>query len=300
VLSVSPQDFATNVAPTTPVKIQFSKAMNPASLPASVRVTQDGEEIFGALETLDSDHAVQFTPKVPYQAGSRIDVFVLTTAADPAGLTINQTWQSRFTVAGTAGQSGETLLSVARTGFGGSVVPDAALALVFDHDLAAATVVGENLWLRAGQRRIAGTATLRDARTILFQPAEPLDAGEQYVLTAGPGLRSIEGYANEPREFAFRVDPTAPEVRVESVEYTSPRTLRIRFTGAVSDASADRLKVLDAEGYAVPVSARFSIDGREWLLSLPSARPVRLLFDGVEDRCGRRLPREDRAPGVAR
>lgn len=300
VVSVSPGEWATNVAPTTPIKIQFNKAMNTASLPASVRITQDGEEIFGALETLDSDHAVQFTPKVPYQAGSRIDVFVLTTAADPDGLALYQRWQSRFTVAGTAGQTGETLLSVARPGFGGSVVPDAALALVFDHDLAAGSVSEENLWLRAGQRRIAGTATLRDARTIHFQPAEPLDAGEQYVLTAGPGLRSIEGYANEPREFAFRVDPAAPAVRVESVEYTSPRTLRIRFTGAVSDASADRLKVVEADGSAVPVSARFSIDGREWLLSLPSARPVRVLLDGVEDRCGRRLPREDRVPGVAR
>src|SRR5260370_39547217 len=149
VISVSPNGYATNVAPNTPIKIQFNKAMDPDSVLASVRITQDGDEILGQLQMLDSNHSVQFTPNVPYQAGSRIDVFVLTTAMDPDGAALYQRYQAFFTVAGTAGPTSEPRrMSASLAGFGDAVTPGASLDLAFDGELDPSTASEENVWLR--------------------------------------------------------------------------------------------------------------------------------------------------------
>jgi len=68
----------------------------------------------------------------------------------------------------------------------------------------------------------------------------------------------------------------------------------------VSAISADGLKLLAADGSAVRASARFSTDGREWLLVLPTTQAVRVVLDGIEDRWGRKLPHESRDPVTVR
>jgi hypothetical protein len=302
VSSVSPNNYASAAAPNTPIKIQFNKAMDPDSVLAAVRVTQDGAEIAGQLQMLDSNHSVQFTPNANYKAGSRIDVFVFNTAADLSGTRLSQRYQSFFTVA--AGEAPETpQMSVSLTSFGDTVAPGAALDLAFDRELDASAAGPENVWLCAGHTRIPGAVVLRNSRTLRFQPSEPLRIGELYVLTTGPNLRSTDGFSNRPREFRFRVDPRSLDVRLESVEYVrapSSFAVRIRFTGPVSAISADGLKLLAPDGSAVHASARFSTDGREWLLELPAPTAVRVVLDGVEDRWGRKLASESREPVLVR
>ena len=304
VSSISP-GYGSILTPNTPIEIQFNKPMDPASLLASLHVTQDGGEITSQLhvQMLDSNQSLQFTPGAPYNPGSRIDVFVLTTATDASGVPLDPQYQVTFTVASSTGQSAQMQrMSVALVGFGESVDLAAALDLAFDRDLDPSTV-GENVWLRVGRLRIPGTAVLLGSRAIRFQPSEPLRMGEQYVLTAGPNLRSVEGLSNRPREFRLRADTGGPEVAVESIEYVrdpAPLAVRIRFNGAVNPISAAGLKVLAPDGSSVPVSVRFSTDGREWLLALPKSQPVRVLLDGVEDLQGRTLPNQSREPVVAR
>ena len=69
VVSISPNGYAMDVSPTTPIKITFNKAMDPISLVGALHVTQDGQEITGRVEVLDSNHSLQFTPGLPYHAG---------------------------------------------------------------------------------------------------------------------------------------------------------------------------------------------------------------------------------------
>jgi large repetitive protein len=302
VSSISPSYNA--VAPSsTPIKIQFNKRMDPTSLLASVHVTQDGLEVTGQWQMLDSNQSAQFTAGAPYNAGSRIDVFVLTTATDANGTPLSPRYQSYFMVAGTAGQAAAIQqMSVALVGFGEAVDPAGALDLAFDRDLDPSTI-GENIWLRAGLRRVPGSAELRGTRAIRFQPSEPLLIGEQYVLTSGPDIRSVEGLSNKPREFRFHAEPGGPQVTVQSVEYVNepgPLAVRIRFSGAVNPISAGGLEVLAADGSNLPVSISYSTDGREWLLHLPKPQPVRVVLDRVEDGRGRRLPRLSREPVIAR
>jgi hypothetical protein len=297
--SVSPYNYAMDVQPNTPIKITFSRPMDPASLMNSVIVTQNGALFAGALQVMDSNQSVQFTPNTPYLAGARIDVFVLTTAADATGTPLSQQYQSFFTVAAAKSASPEMISAIA--GFGEAVDPNAALDLVFDHDLDPASVSDQNVWLRAGHTRIAGAVSLRDNRTLRFEPAAPLAIGVQYVLTAGPGLRSAEGLSNQPREFRLRGELAEP-VRVESIKYQqgpAPLAVRIRFSGPVSPIAAGALQLLASDGSEVPAAIQRSTDGREWLVLLAKPQPVRVLFQGVRDQWGRALPREERRPGVA-
>src|SRR5260370_2701087 len=162
---------------------------------------------------LGSNHAVKFTPNDPYQAGSRIDVFVLSPAMDPDGAALYQRYQAFFTVAGTAGPTSEPRrMSASLAGFGDAVTPGASLDLAFDGELDPSTVSEENVWLRAGQTRIPGTAVLRGSRAIRFQPAEPLRIREQYVLTAAPNLRSADSLPSDPPDFISRRRPIPPHV----------------------------------------------------------------------------------------
>jgi hypothetical protein len=300
VTSVSPNGFATNVADTAPIELQFSQPMDPASLLGALQVTENGASFAGQWQLLNSNQTAQFTPAVPYKGGSTIAVFVLLTAANTSGVTLGQQYESSFTVAGAATSTHpRPLMSVALAGFRGRVDPSAALDLAFDRDLDPATVA-DNVWLRAGQTRIPGAAVVRGARAIRFQPAEPLMVGQDYVLTAGPDLRSADGLSTEPREFAFRADPSGEAVAVESTEFVAdpaPLAVRIRFSGPMNPVSASGLTVLAADGSPVVYSARFSTDGCQWLLSLPKREPVRLRFDGVEDAQGRRLPVQSRNAG---
>ena len=246
---------------------------------------------------------MQFTPDAPYNAGSRIDVFVLTTATDAGGVPLYGQYHASFTVASSTGAALQVQrMSVALVGFGEGVNPAAALDLAFDHALDP-SAAGENVWLRAGRVRIPRTAVLLGSRAIRFQPSEPLLIGEQYVLTSGPNLRSVEGLSNQPREYRLRADPGGTLVTVESIDYVSnpaPLGVRIRFSGAMNPISASSLKVLAGDGSSVPVSVRFSTDGREWLLALPKPQTVRVMLDGLEDLQGRTLPGQTREPLIAR
>src|SRR5262249_3895768 len=189
---------------------------------------------------------------------------------DTVGTHLPQRYTAFFTVVQNSTQAVEAQrMSVALRGFGKAVAPEAALELAFDHEIDAATA--DNVWLRVGLVRIPGAVTMRNSRTLRFQPAEPLRIGEQYVLTAGPELRSIKGLANEPREFRFGVEMAASESGVRSVEYVrdgSMLTVRVRFTVPMSAASADGVKLRAADGSLVDAAPQFSPDGREWLFVL--------------------------------
>ncbi len=299
--SISPNEYGSNVQANTPIKITFNKPMDPSSLMNSVIVTQNGALFAGQLQVIDSNQSVQFTPDAPYLPGARIDVFVLTSATDAGGTPLSPQYQSSFFVA--SGQSAAPqMMTAVFAGFGEAVDPNAGLDVAFDHDLDPASVNDANVWLRVGHTRIAGTVSRSENRVLRFLPAAPLTIGEQYVLTAGPGLRSMEGLANQPREFRLRAELAEP-VRVESVEYLrgpAPLAIRIRFSGPVSPISSGALQLLAPDGTEVPATIRPSTDGREWLALCMAPQPVSVVLRGVHDQWGRLLPREERRPAGAR
>ena len=283
VTSVTPNGYATNVTPQTPIVLRFNKAMDPQSLTTAVRVTQDGETITGKLDFPDANHSVQFTPDSPYQAGSRVDVFVLETAMDASGGTPYQRYNSFFTVAG-----GAKVTSVDQTSFGATAAPETWLELAFDCALDPRTAVAENVWLRAGKQLVAGEVTLRGDRILRFTPSSPMAAGVEHVLTVSAGVRSVDGRPAKAEEFRFRAVAEDAAV-VESVERTmrSGRpAMHVRFSAPVDPLSLDDLQLLAADGSEIAATRQVSLDHREvWLV--PRGAPADLRFAKVD----RRVPR---------
>jgi hypothetical protein len=192
------------VAASIPITVNFSKAMDPASVLQSVYVTQNGVTFAGTLAMQNSNQSVQFTASAPFAAGTVINVFVLPTAADPYGLTIYRTFTSNFTVA-----SASTPAAVQSTSFARTAAPNGALEVFFDQPLKPETVNGENVWLRTGKRAVAGNVSLRGDRIVRFVPAARMDASLEYSLTMGPGLQALTSGRVQPQEFplAWRKAP---------------------------------------------------------------------------------------------
>jgi methionine-rich copper-binding protein CopC len=304
VVSMSPGNVSSGVAPNTPIQLEFNKTMDPATLVPAVRVTQDGENLDGTVAVTDNNWGVLFTPAAPYNAGSRIDVFVLETASDPSGLTITQRYDGFFMVAAAGTSPG----IVTQTGFAKIVAPGAALELAFDRPLDPATLTNDNIWLRAGRKSIPGKVQPRGDRVLRFIPADALTSGVEYVLTVGAGVRLLDGNRVQPAEFSFTAasEPPGP-ASVDLAEITTLRgkpAMHLHFTRPVSPLSIDGILLRDAKGSPIPLALR-RIDTsfhEVWLVPQQSGvdlTQATVVIDNVEDRAGWRLARTLHRPGRA-
>jgi hypothetical protein len=307
VTSVTPGMGANNVPATSPIILIFNKAMDPQTLSTSVRVTQDGDNITGRIDLLNSDTSVQFTPDNPYKAGSRVDIFVLETAADPSGLTLRQRYDAFFTVAGAATSSAV----VDQIGFGSAVAADAPLELAFDRPLDPSTVNSDNVWLRVGRNLVRSEVSPRTDRILRVVPSVPMDADLEYALTVGAGLRALDGSPARPEEFHFTAQPDAPAAVVASVEwseFSGKAAVLVRFSSAASPLSLDAVRLVADDGADISVARQISLDGREvWLIPRDepighavsrmelASRSVRVVLGDVQgevlDGAGRRIKR---------
>ena len=301
VTSVTPSTGAANVGAQTPIVLRFNKTMDAQSLAKAVRVTQDGENFTGRLDMMDSNRAVTFTPAGPYKAGSRIDIFVLETAADPAGLTLYQRYDSYFLVA--AGTAHAAV--VEQTGFGSSVAPEAGLEVAFDQPLDPKSITGENVWLRIGRRLVPGEVSLRGDRIVRMVPSAAMESSGEYALTVGPGVRAMDGGPARPEEFHFVVLAGAPTAGVVSVELTlhlGKAAVLVRFSEPVNPLWLDAVRLVADDGTEIAVNRHLSLDYHDlWLvprdretgeaISLAElvSRSVRVRLEEMPDRSGRRL-----------
>jgi methionine-rich copper-binding protein CopC len=290
VTSVTPANGSASVGPTTPIVIQFSRAMDPASVQQGVRITQDGDNFSGAVTLSSGNQTATFTPGAPYHAGSRIDVFVLETVADQYGQSISYRYNSFFTASPSASAT-----QVVMSSFSRSVAPEGALELRFSRPLDRASVDSNSVWLRHGKRVAAGTALLSDdGLSIRFVPAEPLLPGDEYFLTVGPGLTSA-GHRVRPEEFAFlaQAEPAVTIEKIDVVLEEGRPALRVHFSGQVSPLSISRALLMEADGKEIPADRRLSVDCRTLLLRpltpAAGAAGMKLEDRGIEDRSGRRL-----------
>jgi len=284
--SVTPTTYS-NPTPTTPIVIHFTKTMDTSTLAQAIRITQDGDNITGVLDFLDANHTARFSPAKPYKAGSRIDVFVLETAADVMGLTFYQRYNASFIMPVTP----PATVSVVQTSFSGWVASSAAsVAVRFDQDLDPETIHGDSVWLRVGHRLVDGAVSLRDARTIRFSPAQPFSDGESYALTISTKLRSTFGRPAEAVEIPFEVRDAAAAAELDVVEwstYAGQPAVHVRFTAPVDPLSLDDVHL------NLPAATYVAHNHYElWLVprgNLPADEKLTIEFPSMADRAGRPL-----------
>lgn len=265
VVSSTPASGALDVDPMTPVQIQFNKAMDPVSTAAALHVTQDGVSLEGRTEMQDSGSSLLFTPSAPYAPGSRIDVFVLTTAQDLGGRRLYPGYTAFFTVSGSATANALRVVGARLTG--------TQMEVNFDRDLDPRTVDDSTVWLRQGPRLVPSRVTLVASRRLRLDPDEPLAERQSYTLTLGAALRAADGTAQPGAELVFTPFPEASRAPADAavVEAFGRRGLRLRFS-APHDGPAVRAQLGGRTGRLY-----FTPDQREWLFLPDEASELEIL-----------------------
>ncbi len=282
-----------NAPANTAITVRFDRVMDIPSVIASLRITANGENVQGATEVQEGGRSYRFHPDSDFPAGATVRIFLLPTAMDTDGRNVVpyiSIQLASFVVAG-----GTNTLAVARRGFDSTSPADAVLEVEFDSDLDAAFVNEESVWLRKGSRLVPGRVSLRDNRVVQFTPDAPLEAGVEYVLTAGAVLRAVDGREFVGQDLRFRATEPEDAAEVESVEATEwqGRTaVRVRFTRPVSALAASGFRA-ERDGREAAADTLLSTDGREvWIVSRePENRgELTITMSRVPSRNGRILP----------
>ena len=135
--------------PAATILIRFDRVMRPDSVVNAIRVTENGNNTAGSIETLEGGRAYRFRPNALFPAGAAVRVFLLPTAEDTEGRPVYRSHDSialgGFTIAG-----GARTLSVQATGFEGGAPADSVLEVEFNGELDASTIGADSVWLSSG------------------------------------------------------------------------------------------------------------------------------------------------------
>ncbi|MGJ5819331.1 Ig-like domain-containing protein [Paludibaculum fermentans] len=290
----------------TQITVTFDRPMDPATVLTALRVTENGQNTAGSIEVLAGDRSYRFHPAAPFGPGALVKVFLLGTAQDPDGQLFNpgSMWPIGLRVEGVAPLAAP--LELTRRGFLPTAPVDSILEFELSAQLDPSSVNAESVWLRRGASLVPGEVSLRDGGIVQFRPAQPLESGAAYVLTAGSALRSLEGRQFAGQDLAFRAAPALGSSDLESVSelvWAGRRAIRVRFTAPVSPLAAHGLS-LDREGTPVPSQTLSTTDPREFLL-LPDETSdqgtLHVNLDRVPEANGRLMPfrRRPAARGVS-
>ncbi len=137
----------------------------------------------------------------------------------------------------------------------------------------------------------------------MFTPASELTPGVEYVITAGPGLRSRDEIGALPREFGFKVEPEIGAAQIASVEIAKDGdrlAIRLILTAPVSPLSIDQLQVIGVDGSRIQVERRIATNLTDiWLVPVEPRTDLKsatVEVVGLEDRAGHLLTPTTRKP----
>ena len=302
VISVRPASGNSGVPNNTNVIFIVNKQMNPATLAAGVRVSENGVLKNGAVALSGEGRVITFTPSGTYAAGSLIQFFLQTTARDTFGNAANA-YQGTFTV----DVDRTTALPLPTRTIPGNVnnvATNPIIEIEYNKPLDGATVNSTNVSLRlsANSQVVTTTVTLRGDRTIRIVPAAALNPSLGYFYQVTTGLRDTTALAPLNLYQAFFTTGTAADTALPQVLSVTPpdatteiganAPVRVRFSEPVNPLSinSSTIQVRDGTTPVVPVTFAFSNGNRDISLLpvalLPAGRALTLNVAGVEDLSG--------------
>ena len=273
VADVRPQSGATAVPFDSPVVLFFSEPIDPATVPGSVFIAEQGLLVNGVFSMGAGDQTVSFDPDAPFTPGALVEVFVTPDLADPFGNYLSGLFQASFTVAADPAVEAPRVVGYNPTDFA-EVPTNTVLSVGFSEAIDAATITDQTaqVWSYDTGLDVEGAGSFDAGGTVLtFVPtAGVLPAGETIGVSLTTGIADTAGTPlQEATYFEFTVgsaaDTTAPAVTAVSPADGATgvginATLRVRFSESVNALTVDdtTIAVSDAVGAAVPCSIRFA------------------------------------------
>jgi hypothetical protein len=277
VRKVTPANWAQDVPLSTPVLLEFTHSMDPASVMQSLFVADSGTLLAGRVENDEAARQFQFTPAAPFLPGTRIEVALDDTAHDRNGW-----YASAFSsVFGTESANKPAALV---SYFASSETLD----LKFSQPVMAGAA---EISLRHGQQAVPVRVEQGGPDWLRLIPEETLIPGETYHVIAGQDQEA----AFVAKERADR-GPLATESVVRDDD-----GIVVHFNQPVNPVTFDRQRIClrRADGSSAPFQIWAGSDGRSVrLIPLSAEGVLDLELEGIEATHQRQL-RPQRTHGLA-
>lgn len=216
VTGVSPLNGSVGVSLVADAVVQFSEAMDPATINTTtfnLKVTGSGALIPGTVTYTASNQRATFTPDGGLPSGQSITITVTTGAKDVRGNALSPAFTSSFA---TRDVEGPHVTATTPTNGAGNVSPTAPnISITFSEPLDATTVNTNTITLRLSSSGefVPGTvAYIAGTRTATFTPASALTQGVGFTVTAASSITDVAGNAlGADFQFTFSTgDTSAP------------------------------------------------------------------------------------------
>jgi YD repeat-containing protein len=305
VVAQRPGNGATGVPLNTSVVLYVNEAMNAATVPGALHISQNGVLASGTTQVSDSGQVVVFTPSVPWQNNALIQVFLDATAQDLDGSSLNSYQGSFRTVADTS-TTAPSVVSVSPSGSG--VPTNAVIDIGFNETLNPATVNTTTVSLVQDVcctfPAVPSTVSLINGGTaIQITPNAPLAANTTYFVQINTGLQGTNGLAlpftQNPVFFVTGAgtDTVAPAIVSVSppngsVNVGDNAEVRVVFSKPINPLTVNGTTIQLTGGgtTAVPDSISFGNNNQSVLLvphaPLPDNTLMTLAISGVTDVAG--------------
>ena len=269
VVSVTPQNNATDVATNASVVTVFSEPMDAATISAAsftVRATSSGAPVAGTVSYDATARAATFAPSANLANDVSYTVGITTAAKDVAGNALQQAFSSTFsTVASSPPPPPQdsvrpTVVSSIPSNGSVNVAVTSPVRVTFSEAMNASTINGSTFSLTVGGAPVSGTVSYDSAsRSATFNPSAGLLAeGQSYVATVSTVAKDLAGNSLAAA-FAFGFATVAPSDNVPpTVVSRSPSpgatgvsvntTVRIGFSEAMNASTINASTITMAGG----------------------------------------------------
>jgi hypothetical protein len=216
VTAVSPLNGSVGVSLVAYAVVQFSEAMDPATLTTAtynMKITATGALIPGTVIYTPSNQRAEFHPNTSLPSAQQITITVTNGAKDIHGNALSPVFTSTFT---TRDEEGPRVTATNPTNGAGNVSSTAPnISITFSEPLDATTVNNNTVTLRLSSSGafVPGTvAYVAATRTATFTPASALSQGVNYTVTAASSITDVAGNAlGADFQFTFTTgDTSAP------------------------------------------------------------------------------------------
>jgi len=304
VVSQRPVTGASGVPLTSEVVLYVSEAMNAATIPGALHISQNGVLVSGTTQVTDNGQVIQFTPSAPFQNNALIQAFLDGTALDLDGNSLTN-YQGSFTTTANTSTVGPSIVDTNPESVSG-VPTNAVVNLGFDQTLNPATVNTTTVsLLQGGSTVVPTTVSLVGGGTIVqITPNASLTANTSYSVQLTTGLLGTNGLPDSvdapgavlsftTAAGADTMNPTVTLVSPPngSVNVGDNANIRVRFSKAINPLSVSGSTITISGGSVtqMPYTVSF-ISTQEVLIvpytPLPDATQMTLTISGVTDVAG--------------
>jgi len=296
-------DIGAEQAPSNAIVVLYvNEAMNTATIPGALHITQNGIVLTGTTQVTNNGQVIQFTPSAPFQGNALIQVFLDSTALDVDGNSLAN-YQGGFVTAPGTSTAGPNVVDT-NPGFVSGVPTNVVIGILFDQTLNAATVNTTTVsLLQGGSTLVPSTVSTVGGGTIIqVKPSALLMASTSYSVQITTGVQGTNG---QPFAFTGNVlsfttgagtDTTNPAVVLVSppngsVNVGDNASIRVRFSKALNPLSVNSGTILISGGSVTQVPYDLSFTSSQEVLivpyaPLPDATQMAVAISGVTDVAG--------------